>query len=83
MAAKAVIDVLLFEHERFGNRQRVNAVRGCGHGLTRKRFLAGNDPRRAEMPEPVWNDDDMARSVAEAGVNVKGIARQQWEKLKS
>jgi hypothetical protein len=34
------------------------------------------------MPEPVWNDDDMARSVAEAGVNVKGIARQQWEKLK-
>jgi hypothetical protein len=39
------------------------------------------------MPEPVWNDDDMARSVAEAGVNVKGIARQrrgrQWEKLKA
>jgi hypothetical protein len=29
------------------------------------------------MPEPVWNDDDMVRSVAEAVVNVKGIASQQ------
>jgi hypothetical protein len=39
------------------------------------------------MPEPVWNDDDMVRSVAEAVVNVKGIASQrrgrQWEKLKA